>query len=274
MNKFAEQNEEILNDFYEHADKYLEKLGTHRDKHFRKYFLFLDKFVSKSKPLKILESGCGDGFSSYMIAKRFTNSEVVGTDLSNLFIGAAKKQFKLPNLKFMQKNATKTGFSKETFDVICSNDVIEHIPDVEAYFNECMRILKPGGRLIVLTPNMMNPLVFTIDMLTGTVRQPFVKKWKDNFKMISYTLKKTIQKLSSNKPNFTYRKLKSLDKNVAGGDGDAVYITSLVDFVKKFSDKNKYKIISKNLVLNSRDAIISFFLGTFYTIGFVVKKKK
>jgi 2-polyprenyl-3-methyl-5-hydroxy-6-metoxy-1,4-benzoquinol methylase len=44
--------------------------------------------------------------------------------------------------------------SGSTFDVVAMNHVIEHVPDPLALLKECRRILKPGGRLIAVTPNV------------------------------------------------------------------------------------------------------------------------
>ena len=52
------------------------------------------------------------------------------------------------------RNETLTGlsFSDNTFNCILSFDVFEHIPDYETAFSECLRCLKPGGRLIFTVP--------------------------------------------------------------------------------------------------------------------------
>ncbi len=47
----------------------------------------------------------------------------------------------------------RTSFADDTFDVVLSNQVIEHLYDTEAFLIEATRILKPGGRLIVSTEN-------------------------------------------------------------------------------------------------------------------------
>lgn len=51
-------------------------------------------------------------------------------------------------------------FKDEAFDHILASHVIEHIPDTIAVFNECWRVLIPGGTMEVLVPYAFNPAAF------------------------------------------------------------------------------------------------------------------
>lgn len=48
-------------------------------------------------------------------------------------------------------------FPDDEFDLVVSNHVVEHIPDVMAFITELHRITKPGGRIKLLTPHYTNP---------------------------------------------------------------------------------------------------------------------
>ena len=48
-------------------------------------------------------------------------------------------------------------FQNETFDVVCSNELIEHVPDVETALAEMIRVTRKGGRIIICGPNLCSP---------------------------------------------------------------------------------------------------------------------
>ena len=103
---------------------------------------------------KVLEVGCGDGYGSSLLAK--TANEVTAVDLFPKNVTAAAERYAGPNLRFLQMNATELAFEDETFDLVVSFQVIEHIPQalLGRYVSEIRRVLKPGGVFIVTTLNL------------------------------------------------------------------------------------------------------------------------
>jgi len=101
----------------------------------------------------VLDYGCGDG--------KFTNtlvnagaSEVFGIDISQNALGFARKL--VPSANFMVFQGEQIEFSDKYFDVIFSLDVIEHISDNDRdrILTELIRILKPGGKLVLTVPSI------------------------------------------------------------------------------------------------------------------------
>lgn len=93
---------------------------------------------------KILEIGCSRGFLVKKM-KSFSKS-VTGIDINPEAISRGVTT----NLRVM--DATKLEFSSESFDKIYSCHTIEHIPDLEKLFSEIERVLKPGGRVVLVYP--------------------------------------------------------------------------------------------------------------------------
>lgn len=58
-------------------------------------------------------------------------------------------------------------FPDESFDAVISSEVIEHLPDVPAVFDEMDRVLRPGGMLVVGTPDYGRPLWWAIEWVYG-----------------------------------------------------------------------------------------------------------
>ncbi len=98
---------------------------------------------------KILDIGCGDGTHAKMAASYA--EEVYGIDYSPDVIERAKVN--MPNGHFLAASAYELPFEDNMFDTIYSVDVIEHMETPEKMLLEAARVLKPGGFLILQTPN-------------------------------------------------------------------------------------------------------------------------
>jgi len=99
---------------------------------------------------KILDMGCGDGrLASFW--KEVTGAELHGLDLSPRAVMNARNRY--PFVNYLEGNATDSPYEDETFDLIVSQELIEHIENQRAFIAECGRILKRNGYLILTTPN-------------------------------------------------------------------------------------------------------------------------
>ena len=102
--------------------------------------------------LKVLDFGCGDGVLSSLLAKQGT--EVFGIDSDKAAIYFAEKMHKSMGLNtcFSVQSCYETSFESESFDVVVSSDVIEHVSEVDRFLGEIHRLLKPGGVAVISTP--------------------------------------------------------------------------------------------------------------------------
>lgn len=99
---------------------------------------------------KVLDVGCGNGYVLSKYAQE--GAEVFGVDMTETGIDLCRNRFKLLKLKghFYQQNAEELPFEDESFDCVCSMGVLHHMLNPEKAVAEIHRVLKKGGRLIVM----------------------------------------------------------------------------------------------------------------------------
>jgi len=93
---------------------------------------------------KILDLGCARGFYVKEI-ERYTD-DVIGIDISREAIEKAVTQ------KVKYGDVTELDFKADTFDKIYSLHTVEHIENLEKFFRQANRVLKPGGIFILVYP--------------------------------------------------------------------------------------------------------------------------
>jgi 2-polyprenyl-3-methyl-5-hydroxy-6-metoxy-1,4-benzoquinol methylase len=96
---------------------------------------------------RLLDVGCGSG--AWMVSMRKLGWQVLGVD----FDENAVKVARLEGLDVRCGSLEEQGFSNDSFDAVTLSHVIEHVPDPVRTLAECARILKPAGKLVLLTPN-------------------------------------------------------------------------------------------------------------------------
>ncbi len=103
-----------------------------------------------SKGKEVLEIGTGNGADGAMFALNGAN--YTGVDLTDAALDATRRHFAALGLhgKFQRENAEKLSFSDENFDWVYSHGVLHHTPDTQKAIDEVWRVLKPGGRAIVM----------------------------------------------------------------------------------------------------------------------------
>lgn len=117
----------------------------------------------ETKPLKILEIGCGPGALAEALRRWYPNAEITAIDRDSEFIRYAKEH--IDGVNFIEGDAIALPFDDNSFDVTISNTVSEHI-EPSRFYGEQYRVLKPNGVCLVLSSRKginIQPSCFTYD---------------------------------------------------------------------------------------------------------------
>jgi SAM-dependent methyltransferase len=129
---------------------------------------FLEGTKLLSASARMLEIGTGSG--TLLEALRTRGLDIVGVERSPERIGEAHARD--PGLPIQRVDGVELPFPDETFDVVLSFDVFEHIPDSDRHLVEVRRILKPGGWYLLQTPNKWTNSIFE------TIRWRSFTRWR------------------------------------------------------------------------------------------------
>ncbi len=101
---------------------------------------------------KVLDIGCGNASSLVMLHDSL-GIIPCGVDISEKAVNSAREKYKetLPDLELIQADACSLPFTDDSFDHVMMECVITLLPDPEAALHEAIRVLKPGGSLIIST---------------------------------------------------------------------------------------------------------------------------
>jgi MPBQ/MSBQ methyltransferase len=109
----------------------------------------------ENTPRTVLDVGCGIGGASRHLAKGFgVGTDVTGITLSPKQVQRATDlaaQQGIPNVNFRVMNALAMEFPDNSFDLVWACESGEHMPDKARYVQEMVRVLKPGGTLVIAT---------------------------------------------------------------------------------------------------------------------------
>ena len=100
----------------------------------------------------VLDAGCGTGYATEFLAETGARW-VLGVDISEEAITCATANHSRRNLAFAVMDCTTLALDDESFDMVCSLELIEHLADPEQYLAEVCRVLRPDGLYFMSTPN-------------------------------------------------------------------------------------------------------------------------
>jgi len=112
---------------------------------------------------RVLDAGCGPGFLSRDLLD--LGYRVVSMDLSEGMIREARNNIGLERASLSRGSIEALPYADSTFDLVCCCGVIEYLPDYEKAAREFLRVLKPGGFLILPTTNVLAPANYLYPMV-------------------------------------------------------------------------------------------------------------
>jgi 2-polyprenyl-3-methyl-5-hydroxy-6-metoxy-1,4-benzoquinol methylase len=144
------------------------------------YEKYIYNYAQSIKKSRILDVGCGYG--NYTRFFSINENSVTGLDIQDIRV----KKFR-PYFKFVKYNGKIFPFQKETFDVITSFDVIEHVQDDMLFIKEIKRVLKPKGKILIATPNRQRLVNHILAILGKHPTYPILGKTKEVIHFREYT---------------------------------------------------------------------------------------
>ena len=110
----------------------------------------LDLVLPGRGKLEVLDAGCGTGFLTFELAAR--GHRVTGIDFAPAMIAEARRKAaeRSVSVRFEEADAEQLPFGRGSFDLAVSRHLLWTLPHPEAAIDEWIRVLRPGGRLVVV----------------------------------------------------------------------------------------------------------------------------
>ena len=127
---------------------------------FEPYAKILAKWVKEHQPARILETAAGTGVLTRLAADAAPRAEIVATDVNPGVVAYAAQKFPEDRVMVQPANAQELPFDDETFDLVMCQFGLMFFPDKVAANSEARRVLRDGGRYLVVTfgPLADNPV--------------------------------------------------------------------------------------------------------------------
>lgn len=107
---------------------------------------------------RVLDVGCGTGFGTEGILEH--TDEVYGLDQSPHQLEKARDKLGDDPVQFCLGDAERLPFADDSFDVVWSSGSIEYWPNPVDALEECRRVARPGGQVLVVGPNYPRSSIF------------------------------------------------------------------------------------------------------------------
>jgi len=133
-----------------------------------------------------LDVGCNAGYGTEYLSSIF-NSKIIGIDTYKHAIKEANSKFYDSKNEYVFYDGLEIPFSNDTFDFITCFHVIGHVDSISDFVAELYRVLRPGGRLFIVTPNATYKIFAIIDSLINNYNPDLsIRKYWFSFELEKY----------------------------------------------------------------------------------------
>lgn len=188
---------------------------------------------------KILDVATGDGEFIQRLLKIFADYDnAIGVDITDKHFEKAREKFAKDRVRFMKADAADLkSFKDDSFDTVAMAAGLHHLPDINAVVREMVRVLKPGGFIIIRemfcdnlsdkqkSSDSLHHWAAKIDRLLGISHNPTLKKQEiidivEGLNLSSYESGEyNCHECDPEKDGKMERELEEIDKTVARAEG-------------------------------------------------------
>lgn len=156
-------------DFYEKVGFGLWDAESYQQDRVIKLYKILSKILKIEKPLNVIDIACGNGGFINTLSQMYPLHKYYGSDIASNVI--EQNKIEKPEINWYAEDCNvRMSYKDNFFDVVIAGEVLEHLYDTDYFIHELYRIIKPGGFLLLTTPNLASWLD-RITLLLGL--QPF-----------------------------------------------------------------------------------------------------
>lgn len=137
----------------------------------------------------ILDMACGAGYGSYLLATKTKCRRILAVDLSKDAIEYARRYYNSLKIEHRQEDCLMTSLDPEGFDVAVCFETLEHIKEGRKLLIRFFKTIKPGGRLILSSPNQLR-MPFNPKRFPFHVRHYTAKELANLIKSVGFSVEK------------------------------------------------------------------------------------